>query len=182
LVVNRKKLRATARSSSVSVTVRAERPPPAPAGSCRARPTPARNLVSALQILLCFLSTTFDSGKISQSELDLNRLNVTKRIDCSFNVNDVLILKATHHLDHRIGFSDVGQKLIPETFTLGRAANEPAMSRNSTVAGTIFSVLTSRASGSNRSSGTETTPTFGSNRREGIIRRERRRLRCQRVE
>jgi hypothetical protein len=36
------------------------------------------------------------------------------------------------------------------------------MSTNSTVAGTITSVLTTFASGSSLSSGTATTPTFGS--------------------
>ena len=37
----------------------------------------------------------------------------------------------------------------------------PAMSTNSTLAGTITSVFTNFASGPNRSSGTATTPTFG---------------------
>ena len=57
-------------------------------------------------------------------QLDLNRLDIAQRIDCTFSVDDVFILEATNNLDHRIGFSDVREKLIPKTFTLGRPANK----------------------------------------------------------
>ena len=45
-------------------------------------------------------------------------------IDRAFNVNNVLVFKTAHHLNDRIGFPDVREKLISQALAFRRAANE----------------------------------------------------------
>ena len=54
------------------------------------------------------------------------------------------------------------RNLLPSPSPCDAPATKPAMSTNSTVAGTTFSVSYIFASTSSRSSGTGTIPTFGS--------------------
>jgi hypothetical protein len=84
----------------------------------------SRNFVAALEILLRFFASTLDCRKIRQSKLDLNRLDVPQWIDFAFDVHDVLIFKATNDLDHCVRFSNVGEKLVAQTFTLRSPAHE----------------------------------------------------------
>jgi hypothetical protein len=63
------------------------------------------------------------------------------------------MLEAAHHVRDGVGLADVGEKLV---------ATSPAMSTNSTTAGTTFCGCAISAITSRRRSGTSTMPTFGS--------------------
>src|SRR5690606_7769794 len=53
------------------------------------------------------------------------RLDIPDRIDRTFNVNDVLIFEASHHLDNGVGLADVGKELITEALAFRGTADEP---------------------------------------------------------
>ena len=75
---------------------------------------------------------------------------------------DFTILKAAHHLHHRIHFANVAEELVAHAFALRGTRHQPAMSTNSTAAGMISAEFSIAASGLSRASGTITTPTLGS--------------------
>ena len=77
-------------------------------------------------------------------------------------MDDVGILEAAHDVRNRVGFADVGEELVAEPFSFEAPATSPAMSTNSTTAGTTFCGCAISAMTSRRRSGTGTMPTFGS--------------------
>ena len=74
----------------------------------------------------------------------------------------VVVLEAADHVHDGVHLADVGQELVAEAFPSLAPFTSPAMSTNSTVAGTVRSGLTIPASTSSRASGTWTMPVFGS--------------------
>ena len=84
-------------------------------------------------------------------------------VDVLDHMNDVVVVKAAHHMDDGVALADVAQKLVAQTRALGLAPlTRPAMSTNSTMAGVFLSVCQISASLSSRGSGTGTMPEFGS--------------------
>jgi hypothetical protein len=77
-------------------------------------------------------------------------------------VLDILILETADHVDDGVHLADVGQELVAQPSPWLAPLTSPAMSTNSTVAGTLRSGLTMAASASSLGSGTWTTPVLGS--------------------
>ena len=103
-----------------------------------------------------------DGGQVGQAELGLDHLDVGDRVDLAGDVDHVLVVEAAHDVDDRVGLADVGEELVAQALALDAPATRPAMSTNSTIAGTMRSGLTIAASCRRRGSGSSTTPTFGS--------------------
>ena len=78
------------------------------------------------------------------------------------DVNYVLVFKNPDYVGNGVNFTDVGQKFISQTFALRGAFYQPGNVIE--FDGGIYNLfeLESSASGFSRSSGTFTTPTFGS--------------------
>ena len=74
----------------------------------------------------------------------------------------IRVREDAHDLADRVGLPDVRQELVAQALALGRAADQPAISMNRTVAGTILAESYSPASAASRWSGIPTMPTFGS--------------------
>ena len=108
-------------------------------------------------------SAALDGVEVGEHELGLDRLDVAQRVDAAVHVHDVRVLEAAHHLEDRVRLADVGEELVAEALALAtRRAPGPAMSTNSTVAGTTRAECTIASSAASRASGTGTTPAFGS--------------------
>ena len=71
--------------------------------------TRAGGLAHAVQ---CF----FDRSQVGQAQLGLNDLDIGNRVHLVGDVDHVVVFKAAHHVDDGIGFADVGQKLVAQTF------------------------------------------------------------------
>ena len=54
----------------------------------------------------------------------MNRFDVADRINRAFDVDDIFVFKTAHDLNDGIGFADIGEKLISQTFAFRRAAHE----------------------------------------------------------
>ena len=53
--------------------------------------------------------------QISKSQFQLNDFDVSHGVDASIHMYDIIIFKTPDHMNNRVAFSDVGEKLIPET-------------------------------------------------------------------
>ena len=56
-------------------------------------------------------------GQIGQTQFGLNHFNVSNWVDLAGHVNHIGVFKTTHHIDGGIGFANVCQKFIAQTFT-----------------------------------------------------------------
>ena len=72
-----------------------------------------------------------DGAEVREGQLDLDRFNISSCIDRSINMDDVLVLKTAHDLNHRIGFANAREKLVTESFAFGGARDEPREARGS---------------------------------------------------
>ena len=75
------------------------------------------SLAGALQAALQMLD-------IRQDQLKVDGFNVACGIDRAFDVDDILIVKATDDVDDRIHLADVGQELVAQPLALARAAHQ----------------------------------------------------------
>ena len=104
-----------------------------------------------------------EAFKIGQHQFGFDRCDVGQRVDAAFDMGDVAILEAAHHMGDRVAFANIGEKLIAEPFAFRGAAHEPGdvdegePGRNDRLRIRRFP----RASPS-RGSGTATSPTLGS--------------------
>ncbi len=54
----------------------------------------------------------FDRRQVGQAQLGLNGFDVGDRIDLASHMNNVVVFKAAHHVDGRVGFTDVREKFV----------------------------------------------------------------------
>jgi hypothetical protein len=78
-------------------------------------------LASALAQLVDALLHAVEVG---QHQLGLDGRNVVRRIDLAFDVDDVLILEAAHHVDDRVNLADVRQELVAKSFAFARTTDQ----------------------------------------------------------
>ena len=52
-------------------------------------------------------------------KLRVDDLLVSYRVYTAIDVNDVVVLKASHNMCNRVHLADVGEELIPEALSLG---------------------------------------------------------------
>ena len=57
--------------------------------------------------------------KIGENQLQIDRLDVTDRINAAVHMDDVGILKAAHHMNDGVHLTDVGQELVSQAFSFG---------------------------------------------------------------
>ena len=61
---------------------------------------------------------------IGQDQLEVNGLDITRRINRTVYVHNVVVVKAAYDMDNRVYLTDVRQELIAQTLALGRAAHQ----------------------------------------------------------
>ena len=62
--------------------------------------------------------------EIGQHQLGVDHFDVANRIDRRADVMDIRVRKAAHHLDNRVYFADVMEKLVAESFARARAFDQ----------------------------------------------------------
>ena len=72
----------------------------------------------ALHQLFRSVNTALKHLKIGKNELKIDGFNITNGIYVAVNVNDVLVCKATYHVNDRINRADMSEKFITKTFAL----------------------------------------------------------------
>ena len=65
-----------------------------------------------------------DTVEVSQGQFGIDNIYVVCWADSAFNMDDVLIVKAAHHVSDCVGFTNSTQKFIAQTFTFGGAGNQ----------------------------------------------------------
>ena len=54
---------------------------------------------------------------VGHDQLQVNDVDVTDGVGAALHVDHVLVVKAAHNMDHRIGHTDVGEKLVAQALT-----------------------------------------------------------------
>src|SRR5690606_28966148 len=62
--------------------------------------------------------------EVGKDQFQVDNFDITLGIDAVGHVNDVLILEAAHHVGDGVGFANVGQELVAQTFTLGGTGDQ----------------------------------------------------------
>ena len=65
-----------------------------------------------------FGDSSVENLDIGKDQFQIDRLNITRRIDIAVYVDDIRIFKAAYHMYDRIYFTDIGKKLVAKTFSL----------------------------------------------------------------
>ena len=79
-----------------------------------------------------------------------------------FHMHDIVFSKAADNMEYGVYLPNMGEELVTQPFPRLAPLTNPAISTNSTVAGVTFFGWYMAAKPANRSSGTATTPRFGS--------------------
>ena len=66
----------------------------------------------------------FHAGQIRQRQFRADGFNVGNRIDFARNVDDVVVVKAAHHVYDGIGFADVGEELVAQAFAFAGTGHQ----------------------------------------------------------
>lgn len=78
-------------------------------------------------------------GDVRQNELRIDDFNVAQGVHGTKLVDDVVIVKAAHHLHDGVHFTDIRQELVARPAPSEAPLTRPAMSTNSMSVGMIFS-------------------------------------------
>ena len=81
-------------------------------------------LAAALGLLLQRVDALFQAVEIGQHQLGLDRLDVGDRIDPAFDMGDVVVLEAAHHMGDGVDLADVGEELVAEPLAFRGAAHQ----------------------------------------------------------
>ena len=66
----------------------------------------------------------FHARQIRQRKLGADGFNVGNRVYLARHVHDVVVVKTAHHVHNRVGFADIGEKLVAQAFALARARHQ----------------------------------------------------------
>ena len=61
---------------------------------------------------------------VRENQLEVDRLDVAGGVDGAVHVDDILVLKAAHDMHNRIDLSDIGQKLVAQSFAFGSSLHQ----------------------------------------------------------
>ena len=78
----------------------------------------------ALDHLFGLVDAALHHLHVGENQLQIDRLNVACRVDAALDVNDVVVLKAAHHMHNRVALADVGEKLVSQALALGCALDQ----------------------------------------------------------
>ncbi|MNB69589.1 hypothetical protein D3C75_161210 [compost metagenome] len=70
------------------------------------------------------MDRAFAGVEIRQGQFGVDDVDVVSRVNFVVNVDDVVVFEAANHVANRFGFADVGQELVTQTFTFGRALDQ----------------------------------------------------------
>ena len=74
-------------------------------------------IISCTSYRLCY--STIQNFDIGKDQLQINRFNITDRINRTIYMNNICIFKASDNMNDRIYLSDICKELVSKTFTLG---------------------------------------------------------------
>ena len=83
-----------------------------------------RFLLTGADVALKRTETLLDCLHVRQHQLEIDDLDVAKRIRLPFHVQDVRIVEDAHHVHDRVRLADMRKELIAEPFTLTRALHK----------------------------------------------------------
>ena len=89
-----------------------------------------QNVYVEQQLLVCLgrlaraLQTAFQMLDVRKNELEIDGLDVARRIDRALDVNDVLVVEAADNVYDCVDFADMGQELVAQTLALACAADQ----------------------------------------------------------
>ena len=69
-------------------------------------------LIASSCSLLSLSQTTLDGLEVLQLEFSINDFLIADGVDGAIYVGDILVLKATEHMDDSIRFTDISKELI----------------------------------------------------------------------
>ena len=81
-------------------------------------------LVAALGFLAQGVDAPLQAVEIGEHQFGFDRLDVGDRIDAAFDMGDIGILEAAHHMGDGVDFADIAEKLIAEPLAFGGAAHQ----------------------------------------------------------
>ena len=81
-------------------------------------------LLVALGGLLGLVNAAVHHLRVGQNELQVNGIHIPDGIRGALHVDDVLVVKAAHHMDNSIGHADVGQKFVAQTLAPAGAIHQ----------------------------------------------------------
>ena len=116
-----------------------------------------------LAFLVEVVDALFQAVEIGQHQLGLDGLDIGQWRDLAFDMGDVGILEAAHHMRDRVDLADGGEKLVAEALALGGAAHQAGdIDKGQPGRDDLRRFARSPTSLSSRGSGTATSPTLGS--------------------
>ena len=151
--------------SSATSRLRAGFPWSSCAASRSHTPIASRSVgIAALALLSGAIEPACDTVSRSlQAELGLDRGDVAHRIDLAFDVNDVVVVEAAHHVGDRVDLANVRKKLVAEPLPFRRAAHQSRdVDEVDRRVGLLLGLVDLGELVETRGSGTGTTPTLGS--------------------
>ena len=89
-----------------------------------------QNVYVEQQLLVCLgrlaraLQTAFQMLDVRKNELEIDGLDVARRIDRALDVNDVLVVEAADNVYDCVDLADMGQELVAQTLALACAADQ----------------------------------------------------------
>ena len=119
-------------------------------------------LVAALGGLLGLVHAALAHFGVGEDELEIDDVDVAQRVCAALDMGDVRVVKAAHDVDDGVRRADVRKELVAEALTLGRALDKACNVDEFDRGGREFLRLMQVAQPLQTTSGTATTPTFGS--------------------
>ncbi|ABU76745.1 hypothetical protein ESA_01487 [Cronobacter sakazakii ATCC BAA-894] len=80
--------------------------------------------IAAFGFLGDTMNRTLAGIEVRKRQLGIDGINIFRRVYFARDVDDVVVFKATHHVADSFGFADVGQELVAQAFTFGRALHQ----------------------------------------------------------
>ena len=68
--------------------------------------------------------TALQHFEVRKDQLQIDGLNIAKRVNTSVDMDDILILKAAHYMDDGVNLTDICQELVAQALTLGCALDK----------------------------------------------------------
>ena len=79
-------------------------------------------VVSCPACSLC--NSALQDLQVRENQLQINGLDIAYRINRTIHMDYVRILKAAHDMHNRIDLSDIGQKLVAQSFAFGSSLHQ----------------------------------------------------------
>ena len=96
----------------------------------------------ALHGFLYSVHSSLEDLHVGEDKLKVDRLKVAHGVDGAVDVNDVVVFKATNHVQYGVNLANVGKELISQTFALGCTLNKTCnINEFDNCGGVLFGVI-----------------------------------------